>query len=605
MDVQAAPPTFTAVNTGLPPVGNPPVLGQQVPGSTGGLPSPGGLSVRSNPMASNLQSMGTEEPPEIYPTAPNNPVAVYASPASNPQSAYPSAYPLSTPAPASTDQQQQAPDTVQQFAGGGVARAAERTQNMGRGDDTMLVHMTPNEVGGLQQLAMAHGGSLTVNPHTGLPEAGWLGKLLPMIIGAALTATGVGAPLAAGIVAAGQTARTGSLKKGLMAGLGAYGGAGLAGAAGLGGAISQNAFGALGSKAGIFGANMGLGATAAPTLGAGINNIPTFGQAVAGQGAGTAVTPTLSAGINNIPTFGQAVAQQGVANLGAAAPVAAAPAAAGPPGFTGNFLSRFGQATRAGLPTSGIGGMMARAAPMQAGLGVLSNISNAMTPSVPEGGQGQLDNAYQGPYYSQPRTATFAPGTEDLLSSSAERNYFDIDQPEIYNSMGQVVQPGSETAQGTPIYQAIRNFDYGKRSRGQPMYSFLPTPYMGGSEEGYADGGEVKLGDGAFVVDARTVSEVGNGSSGAGQEVLARMGGRPIRGPGDGVSDSVPARIGRDQPARVARDEVVFSPEAVRRMGGGNERKGADKLYALMDKAHKARKKSERGKDTGLRRGLG
>lgn len=140
------------------------------------------------------------------------------------------------------------------------------------------------------------------------------------------------------------------------------------------------------------------------------------------------------------------------------------------------------------------------------------------------------------------------------------------------------------------------------------MYGFRTVPYMGVNPEEdetmFAKGGEVELADGAFVVDARTVSELGNGSSNAGHELLARMGGRPVRGPGDGVSDSVPARIGRDQPARVARDEVIFSPEAVRRIGKGSEKRGAEKLYALMEKAHKARKKSERGKDTKLRKGL-
>jgi hypothetical protein len=54
---------------------------------------------------------------------------------------------------------------------------AQHIQSQGRGEDTMLVHMTPNEVNSLQGLAMAHGGSLTINPETGLPEAGWLGKI--------------------------------------------------------------------------------------------------------------------------------------------------------------------------------------------------------------------------------------------------------------------------------------------------------------------------------------------------------------------------------------------------------------------------------------------
>lgn len=120
----------------------------------------------------------------------------------------------------------------------------------------------------------------------------------------------------------------------------------------------------------------------------------------------------------------------------------------------------------------------------------------------------------------------------------------------------------------------------------------------------FARGGEVDMRDGSFVVDARTVSELGNGSSNAGMELLQRLGGMPLKGPGDGVSDSIPARIGGKQEARVARDEVIMPPEAVRRIGGGSEKRGTQKLYALMDKAHKARKKAKRGQDTGLRRGL-
>lgn len=104
---------------------------------------------------------------------------------------------------------------------------ANHLQSAGRGQDSVLVHMTPGEVSGLQSLAMAHGGSLTVNPQTGLPEAGFLSSLLPMAIGFGL-APFTGGLSAALITGAGYTAATGSLKKGIMAGLGAYGGAGLA-----------------------------------------------------------------------------------------------------------------------------------------------------------------------------------------------------------------------------------------------------------------------------------------------------------------------------------------------------------------------------------------
>jgi hypothetical protein len=176
--------------------------------------------------------------------------------------------------------------------------------------------------------------------------------------------------------------------------------------------------------------------------------------------------------------------------------------------------------------------------------------------------------------------------------------------------------------QSTPnILSPFEGMDYGG-----PYYTTMPTMpqveeevvdynpgYGGGGGRGmfdefrvdqYARGGAVNMRDGSFVVDARTVSEIGNGSSNAGIEALARMGGRPVRGPGDGVSDSVKASIGGRQEARVARDEVIFSPEAVRRLGGGSDAKGTKKLYALMNKAHNARKKAKRGQDTGVRRGL-
>jgi hypothetical protein len=89
---------------------------------------------------------------------------------------------------------------------------------------------------------MAHGGSLTINPETGLPEAGFLSAILPIAAGAMLGPAGAGiafgglssAASAGLLVGAAGTLATGSLQKGLMMGLGAYGGAGVG--AGLAGA---------------------------------------------------------------------------------------------------------------------------------------------------------------------------------------------------------------------------------------------------------------------------------------------------------------------------------------------------------------------------------
>lgn len=105
--------------------------------------------------------------------------------------------------------------------------AAQGIAAQGRGNDSVLVHMTPRELKSLHEVAQYYGGSLTVNPTTGLPEAGFLDNLLPTILGFAGAAVGV-PTWALGLGIGGfEAMRSGSLAKGLMAGLGAYGGAGI------------------------------------------------------------------------------------------------------------------------------------------------------------------------------------------------------------------------------------------------------------------------------------------------------------------------------------------------------------------------------------------
>jgi hypothetical protein len=66
-------------------------------------------------------------------------------------------------------------------------------------------------------------------------------------------------------------------------------------------------------------------------------------------------------------------------------------------------------------------------------------------------------------------------------------------------------------------------------------------------------------------------------------------GGRLLRGPGDGVSDSIPATIGRKQPARLADGEFVIPARIVSEIGNGSTEAGARKLYAMMDRIQRAR----------------
>jgi len=124
---------------------------------------------------------------------------------------------------------------------------------LGRGEDKMLVHMTPGEVRGLQAIALAHGGSLTINPHTGLPEAGFLKNILPALAaaaavailgpaaGAATGALGLGAA-GTGAVAGGITGALTNKENPLMGALtGGLGGYGIGG--GLGAGMQSGLFG--------------------------------------------------------------------------------------------------------------------------------------------------------------------------------------------------------------------------------------------------------------------------------------------------------------------------------------------------------------------------
>ena len=68
-------------------------------------------------------------------------------------------------------------------------------------------------------------------------------------------------------------------------------------------------------------------------------------------------------------------------------------------------------------------------------------------------------------------------------------------------------------------------------------------------------------------------------------------GGQMLRGPGDGVSDSIPASIEGKRPARLADGEFVIPARAVSELGNGSTEAGSKQLYAMLDRIAKKRKK--------------
>ena len=80
-------------------------------------------------------------------------------------------------------------------------------------------------------------------------------------------------------------------------------------------------------------------------------------------------------------------------------------------------------------------------------------------------------------------------------------------------------------------------------------------------------------------------------------------GGHLLKGPGDGMSDHIPATIGKNQPARLADGEFVIPADVVSHLGNGSTEAGAKQLYAMMSRIRKARTgNSKQGKQVDPRK---
>ena len=553
---------------------------------------------------------------------------------------------------------------------------ANHVQNAGRGDDKVLVHMTPDEVNGLQSLAKAHGGSLTINPETGLAEAGILSSLLPMAIGFGL-APFTGGLSAALITGAGYGLAKGSLKDGLMAGLSAYGGAGLAGMAGIGTAA--------GATEAAAGAGAGLEAVVPPAIGTPFT-APTISPTVAGMTptAGTAFTsaypspytiPGVPAGTTAATTAGTTATANPILN-----PTPVATANATPSAMTGKLGADF--KTLTGDFNMQNAGAFVKEHPLVTAGALGLGYSALNPPKNPEEKKTKANiRPYENTFAANPDVQYYRPYSGD---STAERNYFTgglqalpiqrvaeggltnlavggaVEQMSAQNAVGDnsmYPQAGLQTAMySNPMMQRPMATNVINQSVDTDVH-----PYTG--EERMAAGGGVGLGGLNFnASEPQMVGEYkydynpntqqftqlsaptpapqnGNGpisqllknaqqpnqsykydynpntqqftqTSGPGLQALAQYakggmavggvshlggysdGGRLLRGPGDGVSDSIPASIGNRQPARLADGEFVVPARIVSEIGNGSTEAGARKLYAMMDRVQGARRKT-------------
>lgn len=494
---------------------------------------------------------------------------------------------------------------------------AHHLQEAGRGEDKVLVHMTPAEVGGLQSLAKAHGGSLTVNPQTGLPEAGFLSSILPMVAGLALAPMTAGTSLAflgsplgaAALVGGGTALATGSLGKGLMAGLGAYSGAGL------GAGLSSMGTAAVAPSAGVEAAKQGIMAN--PVY-------PTAASAAAPTAAASTTAATNQAILNSPMMTGQlgyggfnAGQFMGAAPTAVATPLPVPPVVPNVPAST----PVYGASEAASLaPQTSTDKLLAGVKRATSGLDGLKTLSAEAEKAAPYSKIAGLGSTVLGNYYDQMdaqkkaaedaanaskgmiRPYDFAYNPTNVASQpytgSAERMHFNP----VFTAKTPYEAPGPEyAAKGGVMGLAVGgpvevmsaanavggNMAYPQSQLQTPDYSnpMMQRPVAGNIIAPTADAGvDAYSGEPRFAGGG--LSDLGGYSDG----------GRLLKGPGDGVSDSIPAVIGGKQPARLADGEFVIPARIVSELGNGSTEAGAKRLYAMMDRVQKARGKTV-GKD--------
>ena len=510
----------------------------------------------------------------------------------------------------------------------GLSDLAHHLKAQGRGPDTELVHMTKGEVQALKGIAHAHGGKLTTNPQTGLTEAGFLSSILPMVAGVALDVLSDGAltPLVSGmIVGAGDYAMTGSLKQGLLAGIGAYGGADLTSSlADLGASTAaqtaadpiaefaksqstnalqglQQAGSSFSNAADFIGNNSGAAlAATAPVLTDALTQRPTLsGLPPTGSGGnGSSSLKYISSDFkgsfpaqpnpayeakypnyvekpyNPYTPAGVATAAQGgavehFANKGAVQ--AYDPSAYDPLTYMGNDSiyspQHYMPKAKEMAPVAGDTSTYTDTDPdtrnMSAYDTALTRLSKlgatpsaGLTPTIKTKKMGTLNTA---------------PAMVQAQQAAAQQTPTQL--PEVEAAAGGMMNDPTDFAAGG-MYPGSQ-IDKTQYASSPQMPASMQTTMAGYDPQTNPLTGEPTL----HMASGGVSYGLGGYSDG----------GRLLRGPGDGMSDNIPAVIGKKQPARLADGEFVVPADVVSHLGNGSTEAGAKHLYAMMDKIRKAR----------------
>ena len=481
---------------------------------------------------------------------------------------------------------------------------AQHLAAKGRGPDDTLVHMSRKEVAGLESIAKAMGGSLTTNPDTGLTEAGFLDDVAPLVIGAGLAAATGGMSLGAELAGSEMLA---GLSPEILGGIGGLsnaaligGGLGLAGTVLSGGNIGQGLRWGLGGYGGATAATAGMNymnqqpptpaspietASATPGGAQAVNTqvaqAPTIStelppnavQPVVNTPYGPIYNTTIPAegSLANNPLYSDYGGPAGPSTIQYSADVAGATAS---PSYFDKALEFAGEHPY--ITAAGIAAPFLLKKPQHITgdtkpqmIRPFTYTTNAQAPANMVGarympGQDTSERMWSNPYYTALPPYQAADGGIVALAGG-----------------GPIEQMSNENAIGA-------NTGFPQAYLHNAAYS---TPYQTPISQ------NVLTGPGDTRVDPYTGEE--KMAAGGIADVHYNLGGysdggRLLKGPGDGVSDSIPAQIGQDQPARLADGEFVVPARIVSELGNGSTDAGARQLYKMMDRVQQAR-----GKTTG------
>lgn len=294
----------------------------------------------------------------------------------------------------------------------------------------------------------------------------------------------------------------------------------------------------------------GLNAAGVGGAAAGAGGIGATGGATTGVGAGTTAAEVAAA--SNTPAVAAASNINPATGLSWEATGSGLSAGAGSPTDPSWWSTLSGtEKLGVGLGATSLLGLLG--AQQQEGIstqgtkGMIRPYEYTTAQRAPEGGK---------PYYFQPIEYDKYGKTTQPLDTS-ERNYFVQNFKEM---------PAYAAANGGQVPPALNNMMPGGLAALQGMrdgYGAAQT--LDGNIPQYADGGHL-----------------GGYSDG----------GQLLKGPGDGVSDSIPASINDKQPARLADGEFVIPARIVSELGNGSTDAGAKRLYGMMDRIQADRSKT-------------